>query len=135
MNLNKIIWSIQVAFTCLVLSAVAQSSVTVTNPAAAIAWDAILTPNVNYDLIITTNKTRITTTGYVPPASAIIAIKPSISGLLWSLTNAWPMMTNGVYSAFVVANDSAGLESPTSTNLVFTVAFPPFPVGGLRIQQ
>lgn len=115
----------------LVAAAWAQQPAFLTN---SVAWDASPSPNIAaYVVTLTTNRVAMTTNGYVPPASAIISVDTTTSTQI-AITNVWPGITNGIYSIFVQARSTSGLDSITSSNLVFTMNIPPLPVRNLRLQ-
>ncbi len=101
-------------------TAVAQSSVTITNPAALLGWDAAIYAS-TYDATITTNQTRITTNGYNPPSTAIIDFQsgnqtvhflPRLGWLADSLSKA--LRFGPVETMHVVVEASAKLLLPPS---------------------
>lgn len=119
------------AATILTLTALAQQSAFLTN---SVAWDPSPSPNVStYVVTLTTNKVAMGTNGYTPPLSAIIQVDTTPTTQI-SLTNLWPNITNGTYSVFVQARDTAGVDSITSSNLVFRMIIPPLPPRNLRLQ-
>jgi len=121
------------AFVLAVIAASAQQPAFINN---SIAWDPSPSPNLSvYVVMLTTNKIAMGTNGYVPPPTAIIQtdmVNAPITQI--SITNLWPAITNGTYSVFVTARNSAGQDSLTSSNLVFTMFIPPLPVRNLRLQ-
>ena len=102
----------------------------------SVAWDPSPSPNLSvYVVMLTTNRVAMGTNGYVPPPSAVIqtdTVPAPITQI--TITNLWPAITNGTYSVFVTARNSAGQDSITSSNLVFTMFIPPLPVRNLRLQ-
>lgn len=112
-------------------ASLAQQTAFITN---SLAWDASPSPNISlYVVTLTTNKVAMGTNGYVPPASAIIQTDTTTTTQI-SITNLWPAITNGTYSVFVQARNTAGVDSITSSNLVFNMVIPPLPVRNLRLQ-
>ncbi len=107
----------------------AQPTATVTN---GVAWE--ITPgSVTWDVWLTTNKTYISTNGYVPPASAIIAFKSTPTNQI-AITNLWFPITNGMFSVFVQGRNAQGISSITSTNFIFNMVIPPLPAFNLHLQ-
>ena len=120
-----------IAASLLAITASAQPNAYLTN---SVAWDASPSPNVStYIVILTTNRVAFGTNGYTPPASAIIQTDTTPTTQI-SITNLWPNITNGVYSVFVQARNTSGVDSLTSSNLVFNMVIPPLPVRNLRLQ-
>ncbi len=120
-----------VAIAAVALTTHAQQAAYLTN---SVAWNASPSPNVSvYVVLLTTNKVAFGTNGYTPPASAIIQTDTTPTTQI-SLTNLWPQITNGTYSVFVQARNTFGIDSMTSSNLVFNMVIPPLPAYGLRLQ-
>jgi len=115
------------------VTALAQQPAYLTN---SVAWDASPSPNLSvYVVTLTTNKIAMGTNGYAIPATAVIqtdSVQAAITQI--SITNLWPNITNGTYSVFVQARNTSGIDSITSSNLVFNMIIPPLPVRGLRLQ-
>lgn len=122
-----------IAVVLLTVAALGQQNAYLTN---SVAWDASPSPNISaYIVTLTTNKVAMSTNGYVPPSSAIIQTDTvSAPQTQISITNLWPNITNGVYSVFVQARNTSGVDSLTSSNLVFNMVIPPLPVRNLRLQ-
>jgi len=100
----------------------------------SLAWDPSPSPDISVYLVsLTTNKVHFGTNGYTIPASALITTHTTPLTSV-PLTNLWPNITNGVYSVFVQARSTAGIDSITSSNLVFRMNIPLLPVRGLHLQ-
>ncbi len=112
----------------LVGSANAQLPASLTN---SVVWD-FGPGSVSFDVVLTTNKTRILTNGHTLLPAAIIASATTFTNRI-ALTNLWPQITNGVFSVFVQV-DGVSTPSLLSTNLVFEMQIPPSPAYNLRLQ-
>ena len=129
--MKTILATIAAAFVAIAAVSAQPVTASLTN---AVAWDPSPSPNVSiYLIMLTTNKVQMTTNGYIPPQSAIIQIDTTPATFI-NITNLWPAITNGTYSVFVQARNTSGIDSFTSTNLVFTMSIPPLPVRNLRLQ-
>lgn len=125
-KLFAIVFSVLLSFTAL-----SQPNAYLTN---SVAWDASPSPNISaYVVTLTTNKVAFGTNGYVPTVASIIQTDTTTTTQI-SITNLWPAITNGTYSVFVQARNTAGVDSITSSNLVFNMVIPPLPVRNLRLQ-
>lgn len=116
------------------LTAKAQAPITVTNLGARFQWDASISPNIiGYDVYITTNQLWFTNNSLPVPSSVIIGVGVPGNTTTVGLTNVWPGMTNGTYSAFADAKDASGATSVWSPNVVFRVAIAPQPPRNMRV--
>lgn len=125
----KQLLTLAVAVVALATTAPAQTTVNITN---SVLWDQIGTA-ASWDVTLATNKARIPTNGYTIPATAVIATD-TVTAPIASITNLFPLITNGIYSVFIKSRDPFGMTTVNSTNFVFNMVIPLQPAYNLRLQ-
>lgn len=102
----------------------------------SVSWNPV-SGAASYTLAVSAHTSPVPTNGFNLQASAVLgqSTAPASAGTNRAVTAFVPAsLADGTYSVWAKTEDSNGLSSAWSTNMVILLETPPLPPGGLKVQ-